>query len=124
MDSLPFDTSHPAVRDYLSLVRLQVLTPLSLLINIAAVGVCTFVVNPSISQVSHLHPTSITPNAAVIGVYLAVVFLGQIGYCLLLVVASKTETKVSVIHDHTTFINGITREQSLKGLVSVLCSPI
>ena len=94
MDSLPIDTSHPAVRDYLSLVRLQVLTPLSLLINIAAVVVCTFVVNPSIAHVSHLHPTSITPNASVIGVYLAVVFLGQIGYCLLLVVASKTETKV------------------------------
>ena len=97
MDSLPIDTSHPAVRDYLSLVRLQVLTPLSLLINIATVGVCIFVVNPSIAQVSRLHPTSITPNASVIGIYLALVFLGQIGYCLLLVVASKTETKVSVI---------------------------
>jgi hypothetical protein len=95
MDSLPIDTSHPAVRDYLSLVRLQVLTPLSLLINVAAVVVCTFVVNPSIALVSRLHPTSITPNASVIGVYLTVVILGQIGYCLLLVVASKTETKVS-----------------------------
>ena len=97
MDSLPIDTSHPAVRDYLSLVRLQVLTPLSLLINIAAVGVCTFVVNPSIAQVSRLFPTSITPNASAIGIYVAVVFLGQIGYCLLLVVASKSETKVSIL---------------------------
>lgn len=95
MDSLPIDTSHPAVRDYLSLVRLQVLTPLSLLINIATVVVCAFVVNPSIVNVSYLHPTSITPNSSVIGAYLAVVFLSQIGYCLLLVVASKAETKVS-----------------------------
>jgi hypothetical protein len=93
MDSLPIDTSLPAVRDYLSLVRLQVLTPLSLLINIATVIVCTFVVNPSIAGVARLYPTSITPNATVIGVYIAVVFLGQIGYCLLLVVASKAETK-------------------------------
>lgn len=89
------DTSHPEVRDYLALVRLQVLTPLTLLLNIAAVAVCTFVVNPSIAAVSRLHPTSITPNPSVIGVYVAVVFLGQIGYCLLLVMASKTETKVS-----------------------------
>jgi hypothetical protein len=100
MDTLPIDTSHPAVRDYLALVRLQVLTPLSLLINIAAVVVCTFVVNPSIAHVSRLYPTSITPNASVIGVYLAVVFLGQIGYCLLLVVASKSETKVSYPWPH------------------------
>jgi hypothetical protein len=97
MDSLPMDTSHPAVRDYLSLVRLQVLTPLSLLINVAAVVVCAFVVDPSIARVSRLHPTSITPNASVIGLYLAVVFLGQIGYCLLLLVASKAETKKAVI---------------------------
>lgn len=95
MDALPIDTSHPAVRDYLSLVRLQVLTPLSLLINIASVVVCTFVVNPSIAAVSRLHPTSITPNPTLIGPYVALVFLGQIGYCLLLVVASKPETKVS-----------------------------
>ena len=112
MDSLPIDTSHPAVRDYLSLVRLQVLTPLSLLINIATVVVCTFVVNPSIANVSHLHPTSITPNSRVIGLYLAVVFLGQIGYCLLLVVASKTETKVSYPSTLGALIDGIVLESS------------
>lgn len=95
MESLPIDTSDPAVRDYLSLVRLQVLTPLSLLINIATVAVCAFVVTPSIAGVSRLYPTSITPDASAIAVYLLVVFLGQIGYCLLLVMASKTETKVS-----------------------------
>jgi hypothetical protein len=62
---LPLDTSHPAVRDYLALVRyvcrivlishlmhhvsrLQVLTPLSLLMNIATVMVCTLVINPNL----------------------------------------------------------------------------
>ena len=112
MDSLPIDTSHPAVRDYLSLVRLQVLTPLSLLINIAAVVVCTFVVDPSIAKVSHLHPTSITPNPSVVGVYVAVVFLGQIGYCLLLVVASKTETKVSYPCHTGSVIDAVVLESS------------
>jgi len=94
MEALPIDTSHPAVQDYLALVRLQVLTPLSLLINIAAVAVCAFLVNPSIAAVSRLYPTSITPNSAVIGAYVAVIYLGQIGYCLLLVLATKSETKV------------------------------
>lgn len=78
MEGLPIDTSHPAVRDYLALIRyvlpmssplickpltspcsfyvcidrtarsLQVLTPLSLLINIATVMVCSLVVSPGL----------------------------------------------------------------------------
>jgi hypothetical protein len=97
MDALPIDMSHPAVREYLSLVRLQVLTPLSLLINIATIAVCAAVVNPSIGGVSKLHPTSISPNPAVIAVYLGVIFIGQIGYCLLLVIANKAETKNALV---------------------------
>lgn len=73
MENLPIDTSHPAVRDYLALIRyvptltlfpdspvthrgvsvrsrLQVLTPLSLLINIATVIVCTAVLTPGLSE--------------------------------------------------------------------------
>ncbi|KAJ6610466.1 hypothetical protein B0H10DRAFT_2166051 [Mycena sp. CBHHK59/15] len=94
MDSLPIDMSHPAVRDYLALVRLQVLTPLSLLINIATVLVCAVVVNPSIRTIAKLYPTSISPKPAVISVYVAAMYLGQIGYCVLLVLARKPETKV------------------------------
>ena len=94
MEALPIDTSHPDVQDFLALIRLQVLTPLSLLINIASVIICAFLASPSIAEVSRLHPTSITPNATAIGIYVAVIYLGQIGYCLLLVLASKPETKV------------------------------
>ncbi|KAJ6496807.1 hypothetical protein DFH09DRAFT_1376373 [Mycena vulgaris] len=93
MDSLPLDMSHPAVRDYLALVRLQVLTPLSLLINIATVLVCAVVANPSMRTISKLNPTSISPRPAVISVYVAAMYLGQIGYCVLLVLARKPETK-------------------------------
>jgi len=94
MEALPIDMSHPAVQDFLALVRLQVLTPLSLLINVATVVVCVFLANPSITAVFQLYPTSITPNATAIGIYVAVIYLGQIGYCLLLVLAKKPETKV------------------------------
>ncbi|TFK29530.1 hypothetical protein FA15DRAFT_664079 [Coprinopsis marcescibilis] len=97
MDALPIDTSHPAVRDYLSLVRLQVLTPLSLLINIACVLVCATVSTPSINGISKLHPTAISPNFGAIAAYVGVIFLGQIGYCILLVLAGKPETKKMLV---------------------------
>ncbi|KAF8955761.1 hypothetical protein BDZ97DRAFT_1855874 [Flammula alnicola] len=106
MDGLPIDTSHPAVRDYLALVRLQVLTPLSLLINIASVLTCAFVVRPSISQVSRLYPTAITPNSPAIGAYVAVIYAGQIGYCILLVMAGKPETKRALIKGVGLFLPG------------------
>ncbi|KAF9029502.1 hypothetical protein BDZ89DRAFT_1065285 [Hymenopellis radicata] len=89
--------SHPAVREYLSLVRLQVLTPLSLLINLASVVVCQAVVNPSISKVSKQHPTTISPRPSVVAVYVIAIYAGQIGYCLLLVMAKKPETKKTLI---------------------------
>ncbi|KAF9078431.1 hypothetical protein BDP27DRAFT_1309575 [Rhodocollybia butyracea] len=90
------DTSHPAVRDYLSLIRLQVLTPLSLLINIATVIVCAVVVSPSISEVSKQFPTSISPKPIIIAIYVAALYAGQLGYCILIVVARKQETKRTV----------------------------
>lgn len=97
MDSLPLDVSHPAVRDYLSLVRLQVLTPLSLLINIATLLVCSVIVKPSIASVIKSHPTSISPSPHLITAYVVAIFLGQIGYCILLVVARKPETKTTLV---------------------------
>ena len=74
--------------------RLQVLTPLSLLINIATFAVATFVVSPGLSTISKLHPTPISPSPSLVGIYVIAIFAGQIGYCVLLVLASKEETKV------------------------------
>ncbi|KII91749.1 hypothetical protein PLICRDRAFT_38586 [Plicaturopsis crispa FD-325 SS-3] len=96
-DSLPIDWSHPAVKEYLSLIRLQVLTPLSLLINIATVLVCAAVVNPSIGEVAKQHRTSISPRSSLIAAYLVAVYVGQLGYCFLLVLARKPETKKTLV---------------------------
>ncbi|EEB97811.1 hypothetical protein MPER_02794 [Moniliophthora perniciosa FA553] len=93
MEGLPIDMSHPSVREYLSLIRLQVLTPLSLLINIASIIVCATVVTPSIGTISRRFPTSISPKPIIISVYVAALFIGQIGYCILLVLVRKPETK-------------------------------
>ncbi|KAF9485692.1 hypothetical protein BDN70DRAFT_871014 [Pholiota conissans] len=98
MDQLPIDTSHPAVREYLALVRLQVLTPLSLLINIACVATCAFVASPSLSSVSKLYPTALTPNSAVIASYVAALYVGQIGYCVMLVLTRSAETKRAYVN--------------------------
>ncbi|KZP30798.1 hypothetical protein FIBSPDRAFT_777025 [Athelia psychrophila] len=90
---IPIDWDHPAVKDYLSLIRLQVLTPLSLLINMATVIVCTIIVNPGIPGVTKSYPTSISPRPALIAIYVIAIYAGQIGYCVLLVLARKAETK-------------------------------
>jgi len=81
------------VKDYLSLIRLQVLTPLSLLINMATVIVCTIIVNPGIRGITKNFPTSISPRPALIAIYVIAIYAGQIGYCVLLVIARKPETK-------------------------------
>jgi hypothetical protein len=133
MEDLPLDTNHPAVRDYLALIRhvsgcspsteqtelirlvcrLQVLTPLSLLVNITAVLVCSMAVTPGIrtscawlsadeidsvflhtEDIEKMFPSSISPNPLLIATYLLLVYVGQVGYCILLVMARKPETKV------------------------------
>ncbi|KIY49769.1 hypothetical protein FISHEDRAFT_40483 [Fistulina hepatica ATCC 64428] len=97
MDNVPIDWDNPAVKDYLALVRLQVLTPLSLLINIATIIICSSVVKPSIGGISRMYPTSISPNSFAIAIYVAAIFAGEIGYCVLLSFVRKPETKRALV---------------------------
>ncbi|KAL4067207.1 hypothetical protein V8B97DRAFT_1978669 [Scleroderma yunnanense] len=97
MNSIPVDTSNPAIRDYLALVRLQVLTPLSLLINIATVLVCTTIIKPSIGDIMRFYPTAISPHTGLVAIYVIIIYIGQVGYCLLLVFARTPETKKALV---------------------------
>ncbi|KAI5120385.1 hypothetical protein M0805_000165 [Coniferiporia weirii] len=97
MDELPIDTSNPAVRDYLTLTRLQVLTPLSLLISIAAVGVTSVIISPGLGKIAKMYPTSLTPSPSFTAAYLMAVYIMQVGYCVVLVLARKRETKQALI---------------------------
>jgi len=97
MEALPVDLSHPSVQFYLALVRLQVLTPLSLLLNISSILICSFVAQPSLTYLLHSHPTALTPNAHSISVYILAIWIAQIGYCVLLVTARKEETKKAMV---------------------------
>ncbi|KAJ8520876.1 hypothetical protein ONZ45_g2390 [Pleurotus djamor] len=96
-DVLPIDMNNPQVRDYLSLIRLQVLTPLSLLINIGSVLICSLIVDPSIRGIIKLYPSPITPRPSVIAAYVLLIYAGQIGYCILLTAARKPETKDAMV---------------------------
>ncbi|KAG9309765.1 hypothetical protein JVU11DRAFT_10139 [Chiua virens] len=93
----PVDMSNPAVQEFLSLIRLQVLTPLSLLINIVTVLVCSVIVKPSIFDVIQLYPASISPHPAWLSVYIILIYLFQVGYCLLLVLARSTDTQKALV---------------------------
>ncbi|KAL0946193.1 hypothetical protein HGRIS_012454 [Hohenbuehelia grisea] len=95
--TLPIDMNNSEVRNYLSLIRLQVLTPLSLLISTASLLVCQFMADPSIRRIFHLYPASISPKPGVIAPYVALIFVAQIGYCVLLVSARKEETKDALV---------------------------
>jgi hypothetical protein len=44
-------------------------------------------------DVTRSHPASISPSPRVIAAYILAIYLGQVGYCVLLVLARKSETK-------------------------------
>ncbi|KAJ3557045.1 hypothetical protein NM688_g1685 [Phlebia brevispora] len=117
MDELPIDTSNPAVRDYLALTRLQVLTPLSLLINMATLIICMSIVHPGLGDIAKLYPTSISPLPSMIAVYLIAIYVFQIGYCVLLVLVRKEETKVRMKYfEATTHHNGSMQRTLIRGV--------
>ncbi|KAF7308674.1 hypothetical protein HMN09_00716900 [Mycena chlorophos] len=117
------DWNHPELRQYLALVRLQMTTPLSLLINIATVSICATVVNPSIQTIAKLNPTPISPRPSVILVYIAALFIAQIGYCTILLISRKEETKARGFSYSAHMKSNFLRILSLKASASRLCSP-
>ena len=116
MERTELTSSPPQLRTAL-VCRLQVLTPLSLLVNITAVLVCSVAVTPGIrtsgaclspdetdfailfsytEDIEKMYPSSISPKPLLVATYLLLVYVGQVGYCILLVMAKKQETKVRI----------------------------
>ncbi|EJU01326.1 hypothetical protein DACRYDRAFT_67205 [Dacryopinax primogenitus] len=98
MSNTILPTSDPLVRQALALIRLQVLTPLSVLVSIGATLVCAVVVRPTMGEISRNHPTSVSPLGVMVGVYWLILWVGLVGYCILLVMARKEETKATIVH--------------------------
>lgn len=76
------------------LTRVQVVTPLSILLNLAALTVCSIIINPGLGEVNKQHVTQFTPNPAFILIYWGVLFLLQIGFTVLAVAGQKELTRV------------------------------
>lgn len=58
----------------------------------------------SVGTIAKLYPSAISPKPQMIAVYIVMIYLGQIGYCILLVLARKPETKVKPTSPHRKFI--------------------
>jgi hypothetical protein len=50
----------------------------------------------NVGEIARLYPAVIAPEPRMIAVYLVAIYLGQIGYCVMLVLARKPETKASI----------------------------
>lgn len=49
-----------------------------------------------IGKIAKMYPTSITPDPSFIAIYIVAIYFMQVGYCVLLTVARKSETKVCI----------------------------
>lgn len=47
-------------------------------------------------DIGKMYPSSISPKPLLVATYLLLVYVGQVGYCILLVMAKKQETKVRI----------------------------
>lgn len=77
------------------LTKIQVLTPLSILLNVASLAVCSILTPIKLGEINKKHWTQFTPNPAFILAYWAALFLFQIGFAILVVLGQKDFTKVS-----------------------------
>jgi len=84
--------------EHKALVRVQVATPLSVLVALAAVVITTVIIRPGMDEISNRHVNYLTPSSSFLLSYWALVFLLQVGYCILIVVSRKQETKKLVLN--------------------------
>lgn len=83
-------------RERRSLVFLQMNTPLSVLCCIVSAIVGVMIV-PSISDVFTSHPTLITAAPNMFMMYIFVLFLFQVGFCMLAVISQNSHTQRCIV---------------------------
>lgn len=80
------------------LARVQIITPLSILLNLASLAVCSILIHPGLKEIHETHITQFTPNPNFILLYWGVLFLLQIGFAILIVVSQKEFTKKTIVY--------------------------
>jgi len=96
---LPVDLRDPqAVQLYVAHTRLQVGTPVAILVNIATHLVCIMLIHPSARDISHTHTTPMTPGSSLIAISWTIAYSLMVALCLLLIASHKDETKKTFVH--------------------------
>ncbi|WVQ98414.1 hypothetical protein IAU59_005537 [Kwoniella sp. CBS 9459] len=85
-------------RESMRLVRLQIAIPISVLVAMGANLVCALAIKPGLAGINSLFPTLLSPNSIMIGLYWAVLYVLQVGFCLVLLLVRKEVTKETLVH--------------------------
>jgi len=70
---------------------------MAILMNLTATIICTLVLEPSTQRVSEIFGTPFNAKPGLLGTYFMVVEILLIGYCAVLILAGKAETKVIIL---------------------------
>ncbi|WWC69795.1 uncharacterized protein I206_103738 [Kwoniella pini CBS 10737] len=98
-DATPDEVITPTqFRDSMRLVRLQIAIPISVLVAMGANLVCALAIKPGLSGINTLFPTLLSPNATFVGIYWAILYILQVGFCLVLLLVRKDVTKETLIY--------------------------
>lgn len=82
-----------------SLTRLQILTPLSVLLQMGVMILCgSKLIKPNLQQVSHRHPTYLSIQDSFVLFYWAILYVLLIGFSVFLLISRTPETKKALVH--------------------------
>ncbi|CDS82228.1 uncharacterized protein SPSC_03048 [Sporisorium scitamineum] len=82
-----------------TLTRMQILTPLSVLLQMGVMILCgSKLIKPNLQQVSRRHPTYLSPQDSFVLFYWAVLYVLLIGFSVFLLLSRMPETKKALVH--------------------------
>ena len=82
-----------------SLTRMQILTPLSVLLQMGVMILCgSSLIKPNLQQVSRRHPTYLSVQDSFVLFYWAILYVLLIGFSVFLLLSRTPETKKTLVH--------------------------
>lgn len=82
-----------------SLTRMQILTPLSVLLQMGVMILCgSKLIKPNLQQVSRRHPTYLSVQDSFVLFYWAILYVLLIGFSVFLLLSRTAETKKALVH--------------------------
>jgi len=99
------------------LIRLQIFTPMTLLLALGSNLVTVFAFHPGVGQIQDEYETIWTARKELIGGYLLLMYVLQIGYCLFITISRNPATREMAI-------NGVGLRFCLANLLQAAWSPL